>query len=153
MLRNWAARFSKSLSKRSSSRRLDISVPIKLTVQPNKSTGPLSPSLEGLTIAGETKDFSKSGIGFVVSCIRLREFYLVGEGRMLKAEVSLPNGIVRMTIMGLRYEQTGQHLSVSQYLVGAEIVEMSDDDRGIYEEFLGGRKERGGTLHLETEKS
>lgn len=152
MLRNWAARFSKSISKRNSSRRMETSVPIKLTVEPDKNTGPLNPPATGLTITGKTSDFSRSGIGFIVSCIRLREFYLVGEGRMLNAEISLPNGVVRMKILGTRYEQTGQHLSVTQYLIGAKIVEIADKDMDTYEEFLSGRRERGGALHLEAEK-
>lgn len=153
MLRKWAAKFNKSLSKRNSSRRLEIKVPIKLTVEPDTNTGSLSMSREGLSIQGETSDFSRSGIGFVVSCIRLREFYLVGDGRMLTAEVSLPNGRIKMKLLGTRYEQTGQHVSVTQYLVGAKIIEMSNSDRGIYEEFLGRRKERAGALHLGTEES
>ncbi|MDH3494912.1 MAG: hypothetical protein OEM82_15260 [Acidobacteriota bacterium] len=128
-------------------------MPIKLTVEPDSNTGPLNASGKGLTVSGTTSDFSRSGIGFVVSCIRLREFYLVGEGRTLNAEISLPNGVVRMKILGTRYEQTGKHLSVTQYLIGAKIVKIADKDLETYEEFLSGKRERGGALHLEVEKS
>ena len=152
MLRNWAAKFNKSLSKRNSSRRMEIKLPIKLTVVPDRNTGSLSIPVEGLSISGETNDFSKTGIGFTVSCIRLREFYLVGEGRVIDAQVTLPNGRVNMKILGTRYEQTGQHLSVNQYKVGAKIVEMSPKHRDIYEEFISGKKETAGSFHLETEE-
>ncbi len=153
ILRNWAARFSKSLSRHSSSARLDLEVPIKLTFEPDRHTGSLSKSANNLTITGNTKDFSKTGIAFLVSSIRLNEFYLVGEGRTLNAEISFPNGLVRMRVEGQRYEQTGVHVSVTQYLVGASIVDMSTRDRGLYEEFLSNKKEKGGLLKFEVEKS
>ncbi len=153
ILRNWAARFSKSLCKHSSSARTELEVPIKVTFEPEKRTGSLSMSACNLSITGNTKDFSKSGIAFIVSSIRVNEFYLVGEGRTLNAEISLPNGQVRMRIEGKRYEQTGMHVSATQYLVGASIIEISERDRGLYDEFLSNKKEKGGLLKFEVEKS
>lgn len=108
-------------------------------------------SMEDLSVTGETVDFSTSGVGFTVSCIRLKEFYLVGEGRTLTAEISLPNGKVKMKLLGLRYEQADQQVSVSHYLVGAKIVAMTKSDESVYTEFLNGGKERGGVLNLEVE--
>jgi hypothetical protein len=58
-----------------------------------------------------------------------------------------------MLIVGTRYQQVGQHLSVTQYLVGAKIEDMSEKDKVRYEEFLRGKKERGGALRLEVDKS
>lgn len=153
MLRKWVAKFNQSLSKRSSSRRKELTVPIKLTFESDKNTGSLAVPLKNLSITGDTVDFSETGIGFIVSSIRLHEFYLVGEGRTLNAEVNLPNGTVRLRLMGLRYEQTGQHLSVSQYLVGSKILEINTGDRSKYEEFLTGSKEKAGSLKLGVEKT
>lgn len=153
MLRNWVAKFNKSLSKRASSRRRELIVPINLTFEPDKTTGRLVTPLQKLSITGETFDFSRTGVAFTVPSIRLREFYLVGEGRTLNAEIMLPNGKVRMRLMGLRYEQTGQHLSVAQYLVGSKIVDMSAGDQARYDEFLGRSKEKAGTFTLGIEKS
>jgi hypothetical protein len=58
-----------------------------------------------------------------------------------------------MSIVGQRYEQTGEHLSVSQYLVGAKIVEMTARDQSLYNDFLKGKKEPATTLHLGIEES
>ena len=127
-------------------------MPIKVTVVPESNTGNLHMSSADLSVTGDTVDFSRTGLAFRVPCIRLREFYLVGEGRTLKAEITLPNGKVRMNIIGKRYEQTGQHISVSQYIIGAAIKDMSERDRGLYEEFLKGKKIRAGTLKLEVEE-
>jgi hypothetical protein len=89
-----------------------------------------------MTVLGETRDLSNSGIGFIVSSIRIKENYLVGEERLLNAEIDFPTGKVRMRIIGQRYEQVGQHVSTARYLIGAKIVEISDEDREVYEHFL-----------------
>ena len=151
MLRNWADKFNKTLKKHTSSRRVELRVPIKISVEPDKKTGNLARPCE-LSTEGETIDFSASGLGFEVSSIRLQEFYLVGEGRRLRAEVSLPSGKVSMVLIGNRYKQTGEHISVARYFIGAKIVEMSRRDRNRYEEFLSGKKEKGGAFQLGIEK-
>lgn len=91
---------------------------------------------ENLSIAGETKDVSETGIAFIVSSIRIKETYLVGEGRTLNAELDLPGGKVRMQIIGQRYEQVGEHISTARFLIGAKITKMSEDDRELYSDFL-----------------
>ncbi len=106
-----------------------------------------------LSIRGETEDLSFTGIAFTVSSIRLREYYLVGEGRKLNAEINLPNGKVKMQLIGQRYKQVGKHVSVTQYLIGARILKMSDGDRETYKEFLRKRKNRAGSLELEVDES
>lgn len=125
-----------SISKRLSGRRIKFSVPIKITIYPEISTGSLRPiRFASLSISGETYDLSKNGIAFIVSSIRLKEYYLVGEDRKLHAEIDLPNGKIKMELIGVRYEQIDIHDSASKYLVGARIVNMSNEDREAYEEF------------------
>jgi hypothetical protein len=87
-------------------------------------------------MTGETYDMSGSGIAFVVSSIRVMENYLVGQERVLLAELDLPGGKVKMKVLGRRYEQVGVHLSTEKYLVGAEIVHISAREREAYEHFL-----------------
>ena len=67
-----------------------IKLPIKITVEPDRNTGKLSIKNENLSLKGETHDLSLTGLAFCVDSIRLREHYLVGEGRMLNAEIDLP---------------------------------------------------------------
>ena len=87
-------------------------------------------------MTGETHDLSHSGIAFVVSSIRVMENYLVGQDRVLIAELDLPGGKIVMKVIGRRYEQIGVHLSTEKYLVGAEIIEISEQDREAYDHFL-----------------
>ncbi|MCB1024051.1 MAG: hypothetical protein KDB79_06670 [Acidobacteria bacterium] len=148
MIRRLAEMLRKSVNKRSISRRRECSVPVTIKLGLDHNTGPLPKSISELTVTGETCDLSSTGIGFVVSTIRLREYYLVGEERLLNAEISLPNGLVKMQIIGQRYEQVGQHVSATQYLVGARIVKMSDRDSNLYMEFLSNKKVKSGSLTL-----
>jgi hypothetical protein len=45
-----------------------------------------------------------------------------------------------MKVVGRRYEEVGEHLSVKRFVVGAEIVEMSPTDRAAYDYFLKNAK-------------
>lgn len=154
MIRKLISKFNKSLTKRVVSARHDYEVPIKVWFEPDRNTGKLQMPIGHLSISGETKDMSKSGIAFIVSAIRLREYYLVGEGRTLNAELDLPDGKIKMQIVGQRYEQVGQHISEARFLIGATISKMSSEDREAYEHFLRfGRKRKKGSLTLGIDKS
>ena len=123
------------MSRITSSRR-NLQVPISVSFEPESNTGRLNIRREILSIRGETKDLSPTGIGFLVDSIRLKEHYLVGENRVLDAEIDLPNGKVKMKLIGQRYEQIGKHLSINKYLIGAIIKNMTPLDKEIYDEFL-----------------
>ena len=152
MIREWASKFRKSVSKRVVSRRRDFQVPIKITIEPDRHTGSLRMPESSNSISGETKDLSMTGIAFVVSSIRVQESYLVGEGRLLNAELNLPNGKIQIKLVGQRYKQIGKHVSTTKYLVGAEIVRMSDRDKALYKEFLKDKKLQTGTFELSTDE-
>ncbi|MBX7173791.1 MAG: hypothetical protein K1X72_22665 [Pyrinomonadaceae bacterium] len=144
------------VSRLNSSRR-DLNVPISISFEPTNTTGRLTLKREVLSIKGETKDLSVTGVAFLVDSIRLNEHYLVGENRVLDAVLDLPNGQVKMKVIGQRYEQIGEHLSINQYLIGATILNMTPLDKDIYEEYLrmGNKvkKDKTGILELETTKS
>ncbi len=79
---------------------------------------------------------SATGIGFLLSAIRIKEDYLVGQERILNVELDLAGRKVRMQVIGRRYERVGIHLSNEKYVIGAEILNMTDDNRKTYEYFL-----------------
>ena len=113
MIRKLIAKFNRSMAKRVISVRHKRQVPVKLSFEPNGNAERLDAPPKYVYIAGETTDLSSSGIAFIVSSIRVKENYLVGEGRILNAELDLPNGKVSMKIVGQRYEQVGEHISLS----------------------------------------
>lgn len=153
MIRKLFSKFNEKLTERVVSIRKNYEVPIKIWFEPDRNTGRLRMPVENKTIMGETKDLSNTGIAFVVSSIRIQENYLVGEGRILNAELDLPDGKVQMQIVGRRYEQVGQHISTARFLVGAEIKKMSETDKEIYQHFLRyGNKRKKGSLELGIDK-
>jgi hypothetical protein len=153
MIRRLISKFNKSITKRVVSARHNYEVPIKVWLEPDRTTGQLQSSVTQLSISGTTKDLSKTGVAFIVNAIRLREYYLVGESRTLNAELDLPAGKIRMQIIGQRYEQVGQHISEARFLIGASIQRMSGDEREIYEEFLHlGKRRRKKSLQLGIDK-
>ncbi|MEO8072904.1 MAG: PilZ domain-containing protein [Acidobacteriota bacterium] len=155
MIREFFAQFNKTLAKRVVSSRYSYQVPIKLTFEQENKTGRLKMPKIPLYINGETKDLSQSGIGFMVSSIRLQENYLVGEDRVLNAELDLPNGKISMKVVGRRYEQLGEPTSSGKFLIGAKILEMSDEHKEFYEHFLinGGKLTQGKVLKFGVDQS
>ncbi|MET0751872.1 MAG: hypothetical protein ABWZ66_00750 [Pyrinomonadaceae bacterium] len=143
MIRKLISKFNKSITERVVSARHKYEVPIKIWIEPDRVTGRLQKPVEHLTISGETKDLSKTGIAFIVPAIRLREYYLVGENRTLNAELDLPGGKIQMQVVGQRYEQVGQHISEARFLIGATIQRIGAQERETYEEFLHLGKKRG----------
>lgn len=136
MIRKLIEKLSGILVERSHSARRKISLPIKLSFEPLHATGRLTAPAQVVYISGETFDLSSCGVAFVVSSIRVRENYLVGQDRILNAEIDLPDGKIQMKIIGRRYERVGVHVSAEKYLVGAEIVEITNENREAYDDFI-----------------
>jgi hypothetical protein len=136
MIRELASRFSKVLTERRTSARKPFSLPVKVCFAPVDNKANVSGPCDESFLAGETVDLSATGIGFLVSAIRMKEKYLVGQDRPLNVELNLAGKKVRMQVMGRRYEAIGIHSSSERYLIGAEIVGMADNDRRSYEHFL-----------------
>lgn len=134
MLRELVSRFSSTIAERRASVRKKINVPVRVCFSPEKDG--LRSSCDALFLSGETTDVSETGIGFVVSSIRIREKYLVGQERVLNVELDVSGTKVRMKVRGRRYEKVGIHLSTEKYLVGGEIISVDDADKQAYEYFL-----------------
>ena len=153
MIRKLVSRFNRSVTKQIVAARREFHIPIKISITPATNTGNLNMPVAEYSIRGETQDLSKTGIGFIVPAIRIKEYYLVGQDRPLNVEVDLPNGKVHMQMVGVRYEQINIHSSVSEFLIGAKIVKIEPADREVYEDFLkrGNMVKKGGVLQLSME--
>ena len=82
---------------------------------------------------GHTLDISATGLALIVPAIRIGGHYLAGSDRKLHVRVELPTGPVEMKVMSARYESLEDE---SGYLIGAQILEMSDTDRSSFEKYL-----------------
>ena len=134
MLRELVSRFSSTIAERRASVRKKYNVPVKVCFAPDKT--PVKGRCEDAFLSGETSDVSETGIGFIVSSIRIKERYLVGQDRVLNVELDLSGRKVRMQVRGVRYERIGIHLSTERYLVGASIVDVNEEDKAAYEHLL-----------------
>lgn len=110
--------------------------PIKIWFEPDMNSGRLRTDVAPECILGETADISRTGIGFIVPSIRIKEKYLVGQQRDLNIEIDLPTGKVFMRAVGCRYEKVGIHISAERFFVGAQILSLSGTDKENYETFL-----------------
>lgn len=145
MIRELIAKFNRSLSERMVSSRRRHTAQIKIWFDPDINTERAREAARAACILGETVDISRTGIGFIVPSIRVKEKYLVGHERKLNVEIDLPTGKVFMRAMGCRYEKVGVHISTERFLVGANILELSGASKEMYETFLryGNRRNKG----------
>jgi c-di-GMP-binding flagellar brake protein YcgR len=134
MLRELVSRFSRTVAERRASVRKKFSIPVKICFAPEKSL--VRGRCDEAFLSGETSDISATGIGFVVSTIRIKEKYLVGQDRLLNVELDMSGHKVRLQVRGVRYERIGIHLSTERYLIGAQIVGMSEEDETAYAHLL-----------------
>ena len=84
------------------------------------------------TLDGHTLDLSSTGVALIVPAIRIGEHYLAGADRKLFVKLELPAGPVEMKVVTVRYESLEDSGDENGYLIGARIVEMSDEDRKAY---------------------
>lgn len=136
MIRELVTKLSGVLQRNTHDIRKKCDAPVRISFEPVRTTGNLHTTMEGLALSGEAADVSKSGIGFIVSSIRIKEFYLVGQDRRLIVELDLPAGRIKFKAIGRRYIRFGQHLSAEKFFVGAEIVEISGRDKQLYDDYL-----------------
>ena len=152
MIRELITKLNRSLSDRMVSSRRRHTAPVKVWFDPDVNTERARDIARAACILGETVDISRTGIGFLVPSIRLKEKYLVGQQRNLNLEIDLPTGKVLVRAIGCRYEKVGMHISTERFLVGAQILSLNGADKEQYELFLKngnrGMKHTAGTLEL-----
>lgn len=152
MIRNLISRFNRSLSERLVSSRRKFAAPMRVWFEPEINSPHNQEIAKNMAMPGETVDLSRTGIAFLVSSIRDKERYLVGQERKLNVEIDLPSGKVTMQVVGRRYEKVGVHLSMEKFLVGAQIVRLESESNAAFDHFLrngaGRRKSTPGSLEL-----
>jgi hypothetical protein len=151
MIRELITKLNRSLSERMVSLRRKHKAPLKVWFDPDVNTERERERVRSAAIFGETADISRTGIGFLVPSIRVKEKYLVGHDRVLNIEIDLPTGKVNMRAIGRRYEKVGMHVSVERFLVGAHILSIDEQDKENYETFLrlGSRRMNGTARSIE----
>lgn len=133
LTRRIVARLRQLIGNRRYARRVEVRLPFQVSlaeayVNPN--------GLRRLpSLSGSTLDISKTGLALVVPAIRIGEHYLAGDDRRLRLMLELPGGPIEMLVTSVRYESLGDEAERS-YLIGVQIVDLNDDDREGYEQYL-----------------
>lgn len=132
LIRKIAAEITGFMWSRITAPRKKLCVPVVISLDSERTA-----TSKTVYVKGETKDLSKSGVAILIPTIRMCEKYLVGENRTIYAEMDLPNGKIKLELIGCRYEQQlCIHDSVVTYLIGARIHHISQTDWALYEEYL-----------------
>ena len=82
--------------------------------------------------AGHTVNISAHGLAVVLHAQSIDEQYLLGAEGSMAIELDLPNGFsIEIQATPVRHEKQEEG-----YLIGARISEMSERNRGLFEEYL-----------------
>jgi len=87
-------------------------------------------------LKGHTRDLSAGGLALNLPQVHLDGHYLAAEDREVKLKLELPTGPISMLVIPRRYERLEQAELGCKYLIGAQITEISDDDRKRYLSFI-----------------
>jgi hypothetical protein len=107
-----------------------LSVSLSKTKVGGQGTGQL------LKLAGYTRDVSASGLALIVPTIRIGGQYITGENRPLEIMLKLPTGQVQIKAMSVRYAPLEEEGADTGYLIGVQIISMSDEDRARFDAYL-----------------
>ena len=88
------------------------------------------------TMKGHTRDISAKGLAMLLPQVHLGGYHLAAEGRELHVMLELPDGPMALLVLPRRYEMLDEPELGCNYLIGAKIVELSDQDRIRLEGFV-----------------
>ena len=94
-------------------------------------------------LKGHTRDISANGLALLLPQIQLDGYHLASEGREMQLLLELSGGVVTMVVVPKRYEKLERAELGCNYLIGARIVRMDEEDRLRYQRFMSGGLEHG----------
>ena len=134
LVRTIIGRLREFIGNRRSEKRSSVRLPLSISVldlsRPRK--GVRRPQ----SIKGHTCDISPTRIALMVPAIRIGAQYLADQERRLQIKLELPGGPVEIQALPLRYERIGEGQEETGYLIGVQVVQMNEQDRSRYNEYL-----------------
>lgn len=136
LIRSIAARVREYIGNRRRAPRYRVRLSFSVSLVEGKKAAAQDNARRAPGLVGATRDISASGLALVVPAIRIGDRYLTGAGRLLLIALELPAGIVLIRAAPVRYEPLEQEGTEKSYLIGARIIEMSDEDRALLLDYL-----------------
>ena len=134
LIRSVVSRVRRFVKDRRSSPRLRVRLLFSISVG-RKANGKGTGQLERL-LKGHTRDISQHGLALNVSQVHLDGPHLATVGHDLQLKLELPGGPISMLVTPERYERLDEVGLGCGYLIGVRIVQISDEDRGLYLSFI-----------------
>ncbi|MFS8085017.1 MAG: PilZ domain-containing protein [Acidobacteriota bacterium] len=134
LLRSVVSRVRVYVQDRRQSPRLRVRLLFTVSIS-RKVNGNGSPRRERI-MKGHTRDISISGLALNVPQVHLDGHHLAAEGRELELKLELPGGPISMLVVSRRYERLEEPELGCNYLIGARIVQIDDEDRQRYMSFI-----------------
>jgi len=134
LIRSVVSRVRTYLKDRRQSPRLRVRLGLSISVLRKANAN--SASQVSRTMKGQTRDISARGLAMLLPQVHLGGYHLAAEGRELHVMLELPDGPMALLVLPRRYEMLDEPELGCNYLIGARIVELSDQDRVRLEGFL-----------------
>ena len=134
LIRSVVSRVRTYLKDRRQSPRLPVRLPLSISVLRKANSN--GANQVSRTMKGHTRDVSLKGLAMLLPQVHLGGYHLAAEGRELHIRLELPNGPMAMTVLPRRYEMLDEPELGCNYLIGAKIVELSDQERKRLESFI-----------------
>lgn len=134
LIRSVVSRVRTYLKDRRHSPRLRVRLVLSISVLRKANSN--GSSQVSRTMKGHTRDISVKGLAMLLPQVHLGGYHLAAEGRELHIRLELPNGPMAMTVLPRRYEMLDEPELGCNYLIGAKIVELSDQERKRLESFI-----------------
>lgn len=87
-------------------------------------------------LKGHTRDLSANGLALLLPQIHLEGYHLAAEGREMQLVLELAGGAISMVVEPKRYEKLDGAGLGCNYLIGARIVRIEEEDRRRYNDFI-----------------
>lgn len=134
LIRSVVSRVRTYLKDRRQSPRLRVRLLLSVSVRRKTNSNGATSSTR--TLKGHTRDLSVSGMAMLLPQVHLAGYHLAAEGRELNVMLELPDGEMSLVVLPRRYEMLDDSELGCSYLIGAKIVEVSDEDRIRLEGFI-----------------
>jgi hypothetical protein len=132
--RRMVSQLRRFIGNRRRAKRAEARLPFTLSLEDSRGSSNGYRRLPPLK--GHTLDLSTSGLALVVPAIRIGGHYLAGTDRRLYLKLELPDGMVELTLIPVRYESLEEDPEETGYVIGTRVEDMRGGDGTRYQEYV-----------------
>ena len=125
VLRSIVHHLHASLMSRIRIRRNGMQLPLNVSISETNVRG----EKHSITTPGYLNDISKTGLSVIIPAVRFGGRYPVGDNYKLRVKIQLPNKLISIGAIPIRYNKLEETVDGSRYLIGARISEVDALDR------------------------